>query len=654
VLADTATYRAPLAFGLAAVLFVGLIVFAVPHLPRSGIPARGAAVVAVVGVCAIVAVTVWNGANASQHVLVNRDGGAYANAGSWIARTGSLELQPKVGAFRRDPTLLYRDGGTGLVGVGNSLRMEFQGAHLLPALLAEARAVGGDRGMFLVPPILGGVALLEFFVLAWRLFRRPMFALTAMGALAFLLPQVSFSRDTYSETLAQVLLFGALALLVDRRVLPHWRLAFAAGLLLGAIQAARIDAPLVFMGLPVLMTVAWLHASGEDARRHISASNRALLGGFVPGFVLGLFDLSVRSQIYWNLQWKQERELFLATAAVTVACLVIVKLWPRLSRSRASVPWNTVSWVGAGIVMVGALSAWFIRPLVLRSHQPLLVVLQRGGQLAVQYQTAHFENSMWWMSWYLGPLTLLAAIVGAACLTRSLLRGRRLYTVAAVAFFVPESLLYLWNAHAYTDHIWVTRRYLTSTFPMFILLAVGLAALLWRTTAPAKWARASRVGAVVIAVGAVAFPIWTIVPVRSMREQGGYLTTVDQACRALGPNAAVVMLEGPTLASDTREDWIPQTLRGWCGIPVATLNLDAGTRDDLLRLASRWSQLHRQLYVVATGAGPIKEVLPEAKLTTMRTAVNRRLLTQTFTHLPAHYETQTFPLVIGSVPNGGH
>ena len=44
-----------------------------------------------------------------------------------------------------------------------------------------------------------------------------------MLALAFLIPEVSFSRDSYSEIPSQMLLFTALWLLVSPRVLPRWR-----------------------------------------------------------------------------------------------------------------------------------------------------------------------------------------------------------------------------------------------------------------------------------------------------------------------------------------------------------------------------------------------------------------------------------------------
>lgn len=649
-LAVLGAYRAPLAFAFGALLFVGLLALVVPALPRPSAPTRTATLAAALGVAAIAAITVWNGANASQHVVINRDPGAYMVAGRWIARDGSLEVRPVVGAFRGDQQLVFNDLW---VAGARPPRYQFQGAHLLPSVLAEAYAVGGDRGMFALPALLGGVALLEFFVLAWRLLRQPAFALAATGALAFILPEVAFARDAYTEVVAQVLLLGALALLVDRRVVPHWRLSLGAGLLLGAIQATRIDAALLFIAVPMLTTVAWLRAAGDDERRRVVVSNRALVAGLVPGFLLGIFDLTARSASYWDSLWRNERKLLLATVGVAVVCLAVAKLWPRLSPAVSKLRWDVISSAVAIVVVVGALTAWFVRPIVLPLHQESLIALQRGGQLTARFVTLKFEGSMWWMSWYVGPLTLVAAIVAAGCLTRALLRGRRLYALAPLALFVPESLVYLWYANAYTDHVWVARRFLTSTFPLLILLALGLAALLWRAPLPGKWSTPSRVAAVVIAVGAVAFPVWTIVPVRSMRDQGGYEKTVTQACKVLGPNAAVVVLEGPTLASDTREDWIPQTLRSWCGVPVGVLYLTTGTHDDLLRLATRWQQLHRKLFVVATGAAPIRQVAPEAVLTSVDTAVNRRLLTQTFTHRPAKYETESLSLVLGALQPAG-
>ena len=98
--------------------------------------------------------------------------------------------------------------------------LSFQFAHLLPALLAEAHLLGGDRLMFVATPMIGGVALLAFFVAAWRLFRSSFVALAALVSFAFLLPVISFSRDSYSEIPLQALVFTALWILDRSRLVP--------------------------------------------------------------------------------------------------------------------------------------------------------------------------------------------------------------------------------------------------------------------------------------------------------------------------------------------------------------------------------------------------------------------------------------------------
>jgi hypothetical protein len=634
------------AFLLGAALIVGMTVLVRPTLTAPRHTPRTAQIAAAVGIGAILAITLWNGANSAQHVLINRDGGVYANAGRWLARDGSLEVAPGAGPFRNDPKLEFESVGI----PENHGTLQFQGAHLLPALLAESHAVAGDAGMFRVPSLLGGIALLEFFALAWRLFRRPVFAVAAMLALAFILPEVSFSRDTYTEITTQIFVFTALWLLVDRQVLPHWRAALAAGLFIGAIQATRIDAALVVVGLPIVVLVAWLHARSESDRRGAKAAGYALLAGLVPGCMLGVIDLVVRSSSYWQDQWSNERSLIVVTLASATACAVLAALWSRVSPTLSKLPWNTISWIAAVLVLVAAFGAWFVRPSIQEQHHPALAALQEGGRMVVRYTTNEFEGSMQWMAWYLGPLTLSAAIVGGALLARALLRGRMLYTVAPVALLLPGSLLYLWDARAFADHVWVTRRFLTAAFPMLILLALGLAASLWRPEFPRRFSTWARAIGAVIAVAAVAFPLYTLAPVRSMEEQAGYLSAIQTACRTLGRRAAVVVLIGPTMASpDVREDWLPQALRGWCGTRVTMLALDIDAQPRLLDLAERWSKRNRRFFVVASGPEPIQQVLPDAQVTLLPTVVNRHLLEQTFDHRPSSYERQTFPVAVAQV-----
>src|SRR5207247_913452 len=129
------------------------------------------------------------------------------------------------------------------------------------------RAIGGDRAMFRATALLSGIALVAFFLLAWRLLGRPWFALAATLCFALLIPEVSFARDSYSEMPTEIFVFAALALLVGRRVFPRAGVAFVAGLLLGATQATRIDGLALLIGIPVLLAVSW----PADERRHRGA-----------------------------------------------------------------------------------------------------------------------------------------------------------------------------------------------------------------------------------------------------------------------------------------------------------------------------------------------------------------------------------------------
>src|SRR5256885_300632 len=148
------------------------------------------------------------------------------------------------------------------------------------------------------------------------------------------------------------------------------------------------------------------------------------------------------------------------------------------------------------------------------------------------------------MQWYLGWPTLAAAIIGAGALVAALLLGRQVRTLAVAALLAPASLLYLWKANAVPDHVWVTRRFVVSAFPALVLLAFGLAVFLFTRPARGVLSVVARVGAVVFAVAAVAYPIHAVRPVRNMTEQRGYLAVVHDACAKFGDrHAAVVVLE---------------------------------------------------------------------------------------------------------------
>ncbi|MDQ1455712.1 MAG: hypothetical protein QOH28_1332 [Actinomycetota bacterium] len=652
LLAVNGWYRPALAFPIGAVAWVAVLVLARPALVPEATVSRGAHVYAALGVAAILAITAWNSAHASQHVLINRDGGSYANTARWIARDGSLAVKPRVGPFANPPTVGFDSFAVYEMPDGS---LQFQFAHLLPVVLAEAFAIRGDAGLFHAPEVLGGIALLAFYVLAWRLFRRPLFALAAMLALAFIIPQVSFSRDSYSEIPSQILLFTALWLLVTPRLLPKWRVALASGLFLGALEATRIDAIVFLIGVPVLLLIAWLRADRDLRRRDVLPATCAFVAGLVPGLTLGFIDLTRHSGMYYADLSDNVRQLVLVAigCAFVCACALVAGSRPGLVRGLRRLPWPTLATSAAALVGCAGFFAWIFRPRIQHLHVgvPIGLVggLQAAEHVAVDPTRTYFERSLTWMGWYLGPLTLAVAIIGAALLVRELLLGRMTRVIGVLVVLAPGSILYLYKADAVPDHVWVTRRFLVSAFPLLVLLALGLAAACAGTRPRERFGAVPRVAAILFAILAVAYPVYTVIGLRSMSEERGFLAVVHDACADIGPHAAVVVLERDE--KDLFDDWTPQALRSWCGAEVGVTRGPARP-DALSRLARAWNAQGRRLFVVALSADTVRMVFPGATISSTRQAVNTKIIRQTLTHRPDAYTRQTIFMAVAAVPTG--
>ena len=612
LLAVNGWYRPVLAFPIgigcgSASLCSSSPLFRTPSMVQAA--TREAKVCAAIGVVAILAITAWNMGNNSTHVLIDRDGGSYSNTGRWIARNGSLTVKPRVGPFAQEPTVGFDSQAVYALPDGN---LQFQFAHFLPVVLAESYAIAGDTGLFHTPELLSGIAMLAFFVLAWRLIRRPLFALAAMLALSLTLPQVSFARDSYSEIPSQILLFTAVWLLVSPRV-SRWRLALGAGLFLGALEATRIDAVVFLIGVPVLAAVALVaqrrRGSPSDARvdrgvrrrvgpRHAArvrrshAPQRRLLGRVAGerrsarsgngGFARHLRD--PRGHLALRLPVRAppavERDLQRGRGVGGDHRVRDVGAAPEPATSARQL-------AGRGRPPTGGQSPHRRNAALLRAVAHLDVVVPRSADTCVR---DHWRGS---------------AVTRAAC------RGQKLYTFGAVAVLVPGSLLYLYMAKAVPDHVWVTRRFLVSAMPTLLLLALGLAAHMASARSPGGWGRAAGSARSSSRITAVAFPVYTIIPVRAMAEETGYLDLVHDTCAALGPDAAVIVLEaaGPTRSTTgtRRRSGVGAARRSGsrCGIANA---------DALHRLARSWDTEGKKLFVVSSTLEDLLRVLPDAEV----------------------------------------
>ena len=539
------------------------------------------------------------------------------------------------------------------------MHLEFAVSHLLPAILAEAHGIDGNRLMFLTVPILGGLSLFVFYLLAARLFRHPFAALAATLTLAFVMPQVSFSRDSTAEIPTQVLLFTALWLLCDQRTLRSWRTAFCAGLLLGLIQAMRGDGLAFLLGLPILFAVLRRRTKRADRRR----LRHGIIGcsaGVGVGVLLGAYDLLRWNRSYLSdVQGNIER-LAAALLLVTAGSIAVVILSTRgagvvEAARRGREPASKVAFA---LVLLFGFGAWFVRPLVQKTHAgPSAVVglVQRLNKLPLDPTRRYFELSVPWISWYLGPIALILGIVGAAALARVFVRGSlRAAPMTTALILAPPALLEIWTPSTTPDQVWAARQFLPAVFPGLILLAFGLLCAFARDRSRPYLAE-RRFAVVALAVVAAAFPWYTIRDLSQMTEQRGLFPVITDACRKIGSNGAVVMLQESQQPQSTASLSDPQTLRSFCDVPVVVMR-GRPRAAVLLRLASQWSTKGRRLVVVTEHPQTVQRVFPNAQLQYTRVGEESHLLERTLLGPPHRYTGDKFhiaaarQLTIAAVP----
>ena len=440
--------------------------------------------------------------------------------------------------------------------------LDFTLEHMVPVLLAEAQNLGGDHLMYATVPFLGGAALLAFYLFARRVLRYPVAALGAMLGLGLLMPQVSFSRDSTTEIPMQVLLFSAAWMLCDRRTLRHRGTAFTAGLFLGLLQAMHIDGLAFVIGVPLAGLCWWFRARREE-RPEVARSLLWTAFGVAVGVALGFLDLLHRSPHYFRtLHFDVER--LAAVALLAVGAAIGIALLSRVvatssgvaAREGAGRPPRGNPGVGGRLRRLARTPGAADR--AARRPSSVVATVQRLTHLTLDPTRRYFEHSLGWTSWYLGPITLTLAIIGAALATRAFVRGTlRVQSQVAAAILAPPALLYLWRPSITPDQIWAMRRFLPAVLPLLVLAAFGTLCLLAGSGSRVGSPYARRVVAVALGVLAVAYPVYTIRDVSQMTQQRGFPApsrtragswVARRGGRAAGVEAAHVVVRPPDAA----------------------------------------------------------------------------------------------------------
>jgi hypothetical protein len=544
-----------------------------------------------------IAFTAWQIAERTQQVIYLRDPATYLQVAYWIAHHGYLPIPSNVAAFGGPhPGLSFASSNFYPRGAG--IVPQFMTG--MPLVLAAAIWLNGIPAALILTPVIGGCAVLSFGGLAARL-AGPRWAPAAATVLAVSLPEQYTSRGTFSEPLAQVLLFGGLCLLADSLAITRNEhsdqhslnqdmvLAALGGLALGLTILVRVDG--LSDILPAVPFLGVLLAA--RCRQAIPFA-----AGLILGVGCGLADGYLKSRPYLDLEAPSLRPLGYIVAATLAGTVILVAATAspavrrKLSKARTT---KAARWLPATAAVLTTLIfvGFAVRPLVqtvagetIPTSIAYVAELQKLAGLPIDGHQQYYEESLYWVIWYLGVPTVLLGALGLAALAK---RGTSALiswddpTGAARAWALPLMIALwvivtvLYRPAVSPDQPWASRRLVPFVLPGLILGAIW--AVTWLKNQAAQLGRTKTTAATVAVCGAASLLIPTALTTLDLsftngvhahgmafRKIGpGELDAVNGLCGAIGPEASVVILDQLTA------DRFAQVVRGVCGMPAAVM-----------------------------------------------------------------------------------
>ncbi|GAA3471490.1 hypothetical protein [Nonomuraea roseola] len=594
---------------LAAAVLVVLCRVALTRLPDLDATARQVGGVFGVALFSLVFNLVMHG----EQLIVRRDPATYAQYAIWIARHGSLPIPRQAEAFGGDdPALWFRS--MGFYDADGAVVPQFLPGP--PMLYAAGEWLGG---LLFTPPVLGALATL---VLAGAVARLTGARWAALAALTFAIsmPILYTSRATFSEIASLILIFGGVALLHDalRDSAGHWERAVA-GLVFGLAVLVRIDA--LRDVLPVLAFGGLLLA----LRRGFS-----LLAGLAAGVGLGFVAAWAFAGPYLEYLSRSVGPLLLICGVVVVLTAVGTAMAGRLSGLRLP---RRLPEIGAGLVALVMLGL-AVRPWVQTVRREpttdedwltyeFLRVTQKNNGLPVDGTRLYFEDSLYWVIWYVGVPVVVFATLAAVVLVRRLLReGAPFEWLLPLAIIGWTTVTTLLKPEITPDHPWASRRLVPVVIPGLIMLAVwGLA---WTRERLGRGGRGTRWFGGAAAVLLLAPVAVTSIGTAFTPIERGERAAVQNLCASLPSDASVLIVERVTAERFT------QVVRGTCGIPAAQVrrspSKDTPSSGDVLRLIEGVRRAGRTPVLLAAEPGQLSRYGPPRHVIALDTRQDERSL----------------------------
>jgi len=314
----------------------------------------------------------------------------------------------------------------------------------------------------------------------------------------------------------------------------------------------------------------------------------------------GLADGYLKSRPYLDLEAPSLRPLALivaVTVLATAAGIAITASQKARNTAKKILATRTAQYlpaVAAGLTVL-IFVAFAVRPLVQTvagETNPTSIAyvaeLQKLAGLPVNGHRQYYEDSLYWVIWYLGVPAVLLGAFGLAVLakrcTRALLTWKD--PDAAARVWALPLLMALWSIVTVLyrpavapDQPWASRRLVPFVLPGLILGGIWAAAWLKDQAAQLGRTRATAITIAFCCAASMLIPtaLTTLdlhfTKANGVRAHGmafrkvgpGEITAVSQLCRDIPPDASVVILDSLTA------DRFAQLVRGMCGLPTAVL-----------------------------------------------------------------------------------
>lgn len=593
-------------------------------VPRSVPTVRAAPALALVLVS--LAFAVWAGATHAEQVLPRRDSASNFQAAISLAhnhaRVVSIDPQTVGGVdVLALPGVTLASPAFFEVGAATSPAIQPQFVIGPAAVYGVGEWVGGAFVVFWMPALVAGLALLALGLLLSR-FVSGWWGVLASALTGLSFPILHIARSTYSEPLALLtLLAGLLALVISQGVesdgdsgplIRRW--GVIAGVLIGGTAFVRIDG---LRETILLLVVAGLGlAQGRQWPRPL------LVGAAVSTVLAFAAALLLANQYLGSIA----RSLLpLVALGIAVGALTGAGLWLRRRRGSAlprryavRLPLALALVTAAGLVLLASRPLWqVVRQDPNDPGARYVAGMQARQGLAIDGGRTYAEHSVAWLSWWVGPVTLLLAAVALVVLvhraSRAWVAGEVLPSwTAPLLLATGSTLLTLWRPGITPDHPWAERR-LVIAIPLVLVLAVMALRWLWSAPIrrssedntptqphgirhvllarlsgrPWRWALALISGLLVVVPTALG-----TAPLASARVETGSLAAVGRVCDALEPGDVVLMVD-----SRAGNEWT-QVVRGQCGVP--TLATTSALRKDPAALAETIGTIEHR---VTAGSG---------------------------------------------------